>query len=418
MDEKIKQAVFLCGGLGTRLRPITNEIPKPMVEINKIPFLWYLLDKVSDNGINKFLLLTGYLGDTIQKYFGDGKKFNWFIEYSHGPSDWDTGRRLWEAKDKLNDNFLLCYSDNFVQFRLDKIYEKWIKDTSKIWVSLSRKNKGNITFLDHQFVKYSNKRNNPDSNFVELGFILTKKDLIINFIKSIDNSPNIDFAKVLAQASQRKKLCGYLINDDYHSIGDIKRLEITKKYLTPKKIILLDRDGVINIKAPKGKYITDYKDFIFIEKSILGLKKLSEKGFKFIIITNQAGIATNDLTNQKLDSIHRNMTSRLKDLDIEIIDIFVSKDHWQSNNFRRKPNPGMFYEASSKYLFRLDKTFYIGDEIRDCQAAHNANCQGLMISDKVSFESCYSSIIFKDLEKMVPHILEKYTFYLKQLKLK
>ena len=418
MDKKIKQAVFLCGGLGTRLRPITNKIPKPMVEINKIPFLWYLLNKVSDNGINRFLLLTGYLGSTIQEYFGDGNNFNWSIDYSHGPINWDTGRRLWEARDKLEENFLLCYSDNFVQIKIDKIYEKWIQDTSKIWVTLSKKNKGNIIFLDQKFVKYNNKRNNPYSNFVELGFIFTKKNLIINLIKGIDNFPNIDFSKVLALASQRKKLCGYLIDDAYHSIGDIERLEITKKYLTPKKIILLDRDGVINIKAPTGQYITDYKDFIFIEKSILGLKKLSEKGFKFIIITNQAGIATNDLTNQKLDNIHRNMTSRLKELGIEIIDIFISKDHWQSNNFRRKPNPGMFYEASSKYFFRLDKTFYIGDDIRDCQAAYNANCQGLMISDKVYKENCYSSIIFKDLEKMVPYILEKYTQYLNQLKLK
>ena len=119
MDKKIQQAVFLCGGLGTRLRPITNKIPKPVVEINKIPFLWYLLDRVSDNGIKRFLLLTGYLGSEIKNYFGDGKKFNWFIDYSHGPSDWDTGRRLWEAKDKLEDNFLLSYSDNFVQIRLD-----------------------------------------------------------------------------------------------------------------------------------------------------------------------------------------------------------------------------------------------------------------------------------------------------------
>ena len=207
-----------------------------------------------------------------------------------------------------------------------------------------------------------------------------------------------------------------MIADKYHSIGDPQRLEITRKYLTPKKIILIDRDGVINKKAPRGKYITDYRDFIFIEESIRGLKKLSEKGFKFIVITNQAGIATKDLTAKKLEDIHKKMTFNLKELGIEIIDIFVSKDHWQSNNFRRKPNPGMFFEASSKYLFRLDKTFYIGDELRDCEAAFNANCKGLMISDKIENTNIYSSLRFKDLEKMVPYILEKYTFNLNQLK--
>ena len=413
--DKIKQAVILCGGLGTRLSPITDTIPKPMVEINKIPFLWYLLDKISDNGIKRFLLLTGYLGDNIQSYFGNGRKFNWIIEYSKGPINWDTGRRIWEAKDLIDDNFLLCYADNFVQIRLEIIYEKWIKDTSKIWLSLSHKKKGNVIFLDKQHIKYEANRSNINSNLVELGFMFIKKELIINLIKKINNTPNIDLSKVLDLASKSKKLCGYIIIDNYHSIGDIKRLEITRKYLTPKKIILLDRDGVINIKAPKGKYINNCRNFIFIEKSILGLKMLSEKGFKFIVITNQAGIATKDLTDQKLEDIHRKMISKLNELNIDIVDIFVSKDHWQSNHFRRKPNPGMFFEASSKYLFRLDKTFYIGDDLRDCEAAFNANCQGLIISDNINYKNIYSSLRFTDLEKMVPHILEKYNLYLNQL---
>ena len=414
--DKIKQAVILCGGLGTRLLPITNTIPKPMVEINKIPFLWYLLDKISDNGIKRFLLLTGYLGNNIQNFFGDGEKFNWKINYSKGPHNWDTGRRIWEAKDLLDDNFLLCYSDNFVQIRLDIIYEKWIKDTSKIWISVSNKKKGNVIFLDKQHIKYERKRNNLNSKFVELGFMFTKKDLIINSIKKIDDSNNFDLSEVLSLASKSKKLCGHLIVDRYHSIGDIKRLEITRQYLIPKKIILLDRDGVINKKAPKGKYITDFRDFIFIEKSILGLQKLSENGFKFIVITNQAGIATKELTEEKLEDIHKKMTLKLKELNIEIIDIFVSKDHWQSNDFRRKPNPGMFFEASSKHLFRLDKTFYIGDDIRDCEAAYNANCQGIIISDKVINKNIYSSVSFMDLEAMVPYIFEKFNFYLNKLK--
>jgi len=414
--KKIEQAVILCGGLGTRLRPITNSIPKPMVGINKIPFLWYLLDKISDNGIKRFLILTGYLGDKIQNYFGDGKKFNWVINYSHGPYNWDTGRRLWEAKDLLDENFLICYSDNFVQIRLEKIYERWIKDSSKIWLSLGEKKNGNVNFLDNQNINYQKKKIDPNSKYVELGFIFTQKNLLINFIKKVDNYPNIDLSEVLTLASNSNKLCGHLIEDKYHSIGDTKRLEITRKYLTPKKIILIDRDGVINIKAPRGKYITDFKDFIFIEESIRGLKKLSEKGFKFIVITNQAGIATKDLTDKKLEDIHKKMIARLKELNIEIIDIFVSKDHWQSNHFRRKPNPGMFFEASSKYLFRLDKTFYIGDDLRDCEAAFNANCNGLIISDKVIHKNIYSSLRFTNLEKMVPHILEKYKLRLTELK--
>ena len=75
----------------------------------------------------------------------------------------------------------------------------------------------------------------------------------------------------------------------------------------------------------------------------------------------------------------------------------------------------MFFEASSKHLFRLDKTFYIGDDLRDCEAAFNANCNGLIVSDKIIHKNIYSSSRFTDLEKMVPYILEKYNLHLNQL---
>ena len=121
----ITQAVILCGGLGTRLRPITNSIPKPMVDINEKPFLWYLLAKLSSppNNIKKFLLLTGYLQETIKNYFKDGNQFGWEISYSSGPAHWETGRRIWEAKEHLDKQFVLCYSDNFAQVN----FQKYIK---------------------------------------------------------------------------------------------------------------------------------------------------------------------------------------------------------------------------------------------------------------------------------------------------
>ena len=78
------QAVILCGGLGTRLRPYTFSRPKPMVDINGQPFLYYLLKQLSEVGITRFLLLLGYKSDQIVNHFGDGTKYCWNIEYSIG----------------------------------------------------------------------------------------------------------------------------------------------------------------------------------------------------------------------------------------------------------------------------------------------------------------------------------------------
>ena len=107
-----------------------------MVNVNGKPFVWYLLEQLADKGINRFLLLTGYLGQTIRDYFGSGEKWGWEIDYNHGPAEWDTGRRLWEARDYLENEFLLAYSDNFVQIRLDLLAEVCLAGLTKLFCKL------------------------------------------------------------------------------------------------------------------------------------------------------------------------------------------------------------------------------------------------------------------------------------------
>ena len=127
--EKPKQAVILCGGLGTRLKPYTLSNPKPMILCNKKPFLWHLMKQLDEQGITNFVLLTGYLSKKIENYFGDGNKFGWNINYSIGHTvEWDTGKRIWEAKDLLEECFVLLYSDNFAPFPIDKVLETHYKN--------------------------------------------------------------------------------------------------------------------------------------------------------------------------------------------------------------------------------------------------------------------------------------------------
>ena len=133
------QAVILCGGLGTRLRPYTETIPKPMIPCNGNPFIKYLLEQLQEQGIRKILLLTGYLGGKIIDYFGDGRKLGLSIQYSPGPVEWDTGRRLWEARSLLEKSFLLLYSDNFVPFSLNKIMCKHKKCMPTITLMVTQK---------------------------------------------------------------------------------------------------------------------------------------------------------------------------------------------------------------------------------------------------------------------------------------
>jgi len=408
--DSIKQAVFLCGGIGSRLMPITKNVPKPMVLVNEKPFLFYLLKQLSDFGIKRFLLLTGYLGEKISTYFGDGRQWGWEISYSHGPIEWDTARRIWESRTLLDDFFLLTYSDNFVQLKLDELYSRWKKNSSTLTLHLFEKKGGNVSISNDMNILYEPRDEiNGSLNFVELGYMIANKKKLMNEMRSIDGFPNICFSSVIGDLSKRKMVSGVVVKDQYHSVSDPKRLNLARQYLKLKKIILLDRDGTINKKAERGKYITSWNEFEFIDKNIEGLKELASYGFEFIVITNQAGISTNEIDQDKLNQIHEKMVSYLNCLNIKIIKIFVSTDHWRSNCFRRKPNPGMLFEASKEFHFRLDQTFFIGDDKRDCFAAHNAGCGSLLLTEtyegvlpKTDYHSNY-------ITGLVPFILNKFS---------
>lgn len=378
-----KQAVILAGGLGTRLRPITNQVPKPMVLVNGKPFLDYLLQQLAAVGIRRFLLLVGYLGDQIKDYFGDGVSRGWVIEYSHGPVEWDTGRRLWEAREYLDDYFFLLYSDNFAQFRIDKLQSLFSLRDYAICLSATPRIPGNALISDRGEVEvYDRTRSSPELNHVELGYMIVDKKTVFKVMERIPGHPNISFSNVLEELARQRQLAAVVLHDSYHSVSDPERLEKTSQYLSPKRLILLDRDGVINSKAARGEYITDWKNFEWVPETRAALRILGKRGFKFIVITNQAGVARGMIEPAKLDRIHAAMVEELKSDGVDILSVYMCPHHWDENCNCRKPAPGLFFAAARDFLIRLDQIIYAGDDIRDCIAARNAGCLGLLIGEQ------------------------------------
>lgn len=108
------QAVILAGGLGTRMRPVTETIPKPMIAVAGKPFLEHQLELLRRAGIGRALLLVAYLGEQIQRYFGDGSKTGCGISYSFEPSPLGTGGALKNAEAQLQDAFVLVNGDTYL----------------------------------------------------------------------------------------------------------------------------------------------------------------------------------------------------------------------------------------------------------------------------------------------------------------
>ena len=119
------QAVILAGGLGTRLRPLTLKVPKPMVDINGKPFLEIKLKDMLKKGIRDYVFCIGYLGNMIEEYFGDGSRFGARIRYSYdGEKLLGPIGALKNAQNLLDEDFIVTYGDNYVDVNYHEMAKK------------------------------------------------------------------------------------------------------------------------------------------------------------------------------------------------------------------------------------------------------------------------------------------------------
>jgi histidinol-phosphate phosphatase family protein len=370
----INQAVIFCGGLGTRLQPLTKKLPKPMVKINNKPFLLYLVEQCRQNGIKNFLLLCGYKHEVIKNFFGNGNKFGVNIKYHYNPPNIQTYKRIYEARKKLYSNFLLMYADNYSSLNLIDLVAHHKRYKSKFTLSVCKKKGGNLKLNKSKNIiyKYYFKKN-IKTDFVDIGYmIVEKKNLIKNF-----NNKNISFSNFINKLTNLKKANYYINDTGYLSISDIDRYNNAKKFFK-EKYILVDRDGVLNHKNENHYYVRNLDELKINYSLIKKLKKIV-KTRKLICITNQAGISTGDLTSQDLKKINKKIKAELKKNKIELKEFFISTHHFKSNNFLRKPNQGLFLRAAKKYNFILDRTFYIGDDLRDIEASYRSKTRCMYI---------------------------------------
>lgn len=379
-DKQINQAVILAGGLGTRLRPLTIDRPKPMVEVNGKPFLEHLLLQLKTEGIQRVLLLTGYLHHVIEDYFGDGAKIGMNITYCHGAEDWDTGRRLYRARPWLERYFFLLYADNYLNYRLKDLIKTYQSHPFSLSLVAVPKASGNMRIDDRSVVTlYDQSRQAKDLSYVELGFMCVDR----NLIDDIDDEVNPSFSQTLTRLAAQQQIIAHRVYEQYYSISDPQRLSETAHYLQLKKLVLLDRDGTLNVKAKHGHYITKTSEFLLIQEHVDALKRLASYGFEFLVVTNQAGLATGDLTESALCAIHDRLYQGLAAEGIKLRQIYVAGAHWQDRtDWDRKPNPGLFFRLSREHALCLAQTWYIGDDPRDMEAAKNAGCRGLFLGEQ------------------------------------
>lgn len=392
--KSLRQAVILAGGQGTRLRPLTLTTPKPLIPIHGKPFAEYLVDLLKKNGIKEIIFLTGYLSEQFPAYFGDGSKFGISIKYSESALEDETGTRLRKAKPLLDEQFLLLYGDNFWPLNLEKLLtfhqEKKILTTVTVYERQDKEKKNNMLVEGGMVTIYDKKREIPGLSGVDIGFFILSRSVL-----DLIPEDNVNFEKaVLPQLIEKKQLAGFLTKQPYWGLTDAERLSGVARALDPnRKVVFLDRDGTLNVRAPKGNYVTRREEFIFLPGTLEALEKLVRAGYEMYIISNQSGIARGIMTEDDLSDIHAYMREELKKKGIVLSGIYYCPHGWDSTCECRKPKPGMLLQAAREHDIDLSRSLFIGDDDRDGQAAQAAGVPFIQVSSDIGIVGALSQLI-------------------------
>ncbi|HRU74308.1 MAG TPA: sugar phosphate nucleotidyltransferase, partial [Caldisericia bacterium] len=223
--------VILAGGFGTRLRPLTINIPKPMVPIANKPILHHIIKLLKKNGIKDLIIILYYQPELIKDYFKDGEKFGVNIKYIISDEDLGTCGATALAKDYLKDDFLVISGDVLTDFNLSEIINFHLKKKSIATITLTRVSNPLqygivITNEDGKIVRFLEKPSWGEvfSDTINTGiYILNPK--IFDFVPE---KKEFDFSKNLFPLLLKKELpiFGYISSGYWKDIGNVKEYKI------------------------------------------------------------------------------------------------------------------------------------------------------------------------------------------------
>ncbi|MEX2526802.1 MAG: HAD-IIIA family hydrolase [Gemmatimonadota bacterium] len=377
----IQQAVILAGGRGTRLRPSSDLRPKPLIQVAGRPFLEHLVQLLGRSGISRVLILTGYEAQEVENTMGDGSRLGVSISYNRQPEHFETGARLAAALPQLEDRFLLLYSDNICPLRLPELESRLAQPETlgvmTVYTNEDGYSRDNVRVQDGRVEAYDRSRTAPDLAGVDIGFVALRKEVLSRIP---EGNPSFE-AHVYPQLVEEGALGAVETEHRYYSIGDYSRLAATERYLGGTPTILLDRDGTLNVRQPRARYVESWDDWSWLPGALDALVILRQQGVRVLVITNQPGIGKGVVSLDSLHEIHRRMARDAAEAGGYIEAVYFCPHDWDEGCRCRKPAPGMLFQAQKDYCLNLSETLFVGDDDRDGEAAAAAGCPFEQVDD-------------------------------------
>ena len=223
---------ILAGGLATRLRPITEKIPKSLIEVAGRPFICHQLEYLRKQGIKSVVLCIGFLGEMIQQVVGDGSRWDMHVSYSQdGPYLLGTGGALRQALPLLGENFFILYGDSYLPINFSDVEKTYIASGKKGLMTVLRNqnrwDKSNVEFNGGQIIEYNKTLIRPQMHYIDYGLGLIKQSTIATY----SAEKPFDLSEVYNELSLNGELAGYEVFERFYEIGSHQGISDTQSYI-------------------------------------------------------------------------------------------------------------------------------------------------------------------------------------------
>jgi N-acetyl-alpha-D-muramate 1-phosphate uridylyltransferase len=227
---------ILAGGLATRLHPITENIPKALVEVAGRPFILWQLDYLRLQGVTRVVLCVGFLGDRIRAVVGNGSVCGLAVTYSQ---DWPelkgTGGALRRALPLLDSQFLVLYGDSYLPIDFAAVEREFLDSGKPALMTVQRNadkgDKSNVLFRGHVIVEYNKKVPTPDMRHIDYGLGAISAQILVDE----DTTEPFDLADIYHRLSLSGQLAGYEVQERFYEIGSHQGLADAAEYFRGRK---------------------------------------------------------------------------------------------------------------------------------------------------------------------------------------
>ena len=404
MTKKKYKAVISCGGLGTRLKKITKDVPKPLFPICGKSTLERSINELKNHSINNILISLGYKKDLFMNFIEKLKdKYNINIDVFIEKEPLGECGVLWKIKDKLSEEFFFINGDLIYSIDFNRLYDFHTRLSSNITLVTHTSDHPedsdlvsapNGSLVEEIFFKSSKTTQKVNAYLGNSGIFVIKKNLLDKINPPQKNILGSVFHYIVKKTFDLNiNIYSYNTTEYIKDMGTPIRLNKvnedilankvnSKNYLNKQKALFLDRDNTI-IECEKGNYILKEDDIKFLEYNIDRISHIAKDYNIVCLVTNQPSISMGKLTIEKLETLNSIVINYClsRGLKIDVVTYCPHHPHkgfekeiaiLKKDCFCRKPKPGLILEQAFLRNIDLRGSLMIGDSENDFKAAQNA----------------------------------------------